>query len=217
MGWETCLLIRPCTWQRQDTTHGDDGLDGDEAEGIRCVLVVVDRCDLATQAKQEFADFFAKCYKIPVAKQKTEQVPEVLQVSAASELQQHFDKLTEDSLARCVLVVTLQSFPHLQTTLPPALQETTGESLKKKYQICISCLDALPSQQMHHQTLTRTCWITIYVTNDSEVSLPRFVDMICLLLPLNPRLLKVASHTFPSSQTIEQSSTPATGENFGCG
>ena len=41
--------------------------------------------------------------------------------------------------------------------------------------------------------------------------------MICLLLPLNPRFLKVASHTFPSSQTIEQSSTPATGENFGCG
>jgi type I site-specific restriction-modification system R (restriction) subunit len=107
-------------------------LMGMKQKGIRCVLVVVDRCDLATQAKQEFADFFAKCYKIPVAKQKTEQVPEVLQVSAASELQQHFDKLTEDSLARCVLVVTLQSFPHLQTTLPPALQETTGESLKKK-------------------------------------------------------------------------------------
>lgn len=106
-------------------------LMGMKQKGIRCVLVVVDRCDLATQAKQEFADFFAKCYKIPVAKQKTEQVPEVLQVSAASELQQHFDKLTEDSLARCVLVVTLQSFPHLQTTLPPALQETTGESLKK--------------------------------------------------------------------------------------
>lgn len=100
-------------------------LMGMKQKGIRCVLVVVDRCDLATQAKQEFADFFAKCYKIPVAKQKTEQVPEVLQVSAASELQQHFDKLTEDSLARCVLVVTLQSFPHLQTTLPPALQEKT--------------------------------------------------------------------------------------------
>jgi type I site-specific restriction-modification system R (restriction) subunit len=107
-------------------------LMGMKQKGIRCVLVVVDRCALATQAKQEFADFFAKCYKIPVAKQKTEHVPEVLQVSAASELQQHFDKLTEDSLARCVLVVTLQSFPHLQTTLPPALQETTGESLKKK-------------------------------------------------------------------------------------
>lgn len=137
-------------------------LMGMKQKGIRCVLVVVDRCDLATQAKQEFTDFFAKCYKIPVAKQKTEQVPEVLQVSAASELQQHFDKLTEDSLARCVLVVTLQSFPHLQTTLPPALQETTGESFTKHF-----CIKFVSHASMH--SLLNRCTIKL---SPGHVELP---------------------------------------------
>ena len=93
--------------------------------GSRCVLVVVDRTDLAQQACQEFTDLLERCFKIPISKQKTEQRPEVFQVNNAMELQKHFSKMVEDPKKRLVLTVTLQSFPHLRGALPKELEETT--------------------------------------------------------------------------------------------
>jgi len=91
----------------------------------RCVLVVVDRTDLAQQACQEFSDLLEHCFKIPISKQKTEQQPEVFQVNNAMELQKYFCKMVEDPKKRLVLTVTLQSFPHLRGALPKELEETT--------------------------------------------------------------------------------------------
>lgn len=96
---------------------------GCKFQGVRLALVVVDRCDLASQAAHEFKDFFAKCYKTP--KQKSEERPQVHQVTAASELESWFDALLQQPKLRCVLVVTLQSFPHLQRPLPAELQDKT--------------------------------------------------------------------------------------------
>lgn len=93
--------------------------------GTRCVLVVVDRTDLAQQACQEFNDLLERCFKIPISKQKTEQRPEVFQVNNAMELQKYFCKMVEDPKKRLVLTVTLQSFPHLRGALPKELEETT--------------------------------------------------------------------------------------------
>ena len=91
---------------------------------VRLIMVVVDRNDLASQASEEFQEFFTKCYKIPVAKQKTEQRPEIQKVTAACELPGHFQKLLEPQTKR-ILIVTLQSFPHLREALPEQLQEKT--------------------------------------------------------------------------------------------
>lgn len=93
--------------------------------GTRCILVVVDRTDLAQQACQEFNDLLERCFKISISKQKTEQRPEVFQVNNAMELQKYFCKMVEDPKKRLVLTVTLQSFPHLRGALPKELEETT--------------------------------------------------------------------------------------------
>ena len=93
--------------------------------GTRCILVVVDRTDLAQQACQEFNDLLERCFKISISKQKTEQRPEVFQVNNAMELRKYFFKMVEDPKKRLVLTVTLQSFPHLRGALPKELEETT--------------------------------------------------------------------------------------------